>query len=97
MMYCQKNQNQRWNKMESSVAAHFVQEILTDVGRRWKINGVLTEPTASDVEQLVRNMLKDILDTNYDSIESGGILLKRDQGKIDLYVHLGEISEDISL
>lgn len=83
--------------MESSIAACLIQDILTDVGRRWKIDGRLAEPTIDDVERLVRNMFKDICGTDYDSIESGGILLKKDGDKIDVYVHLGELDEDISL
>lgn len=97
MMFYQKNQSQKWNEMESNLAAHLLQDILSNAGRKWKIDGVLIEPTVKDIEELVVKMLKDMNNTDYDSVESGGILLKRDQGKIDLYVHLGEISENSSI
>lgn len=76
---------------------NFVHEVLVRSGRQWKFDGKLREPTYEDVEEFVQGMFKDISEGDYDSIESGGILLKRDGDKIDLYVHLGEIDEDFSL
>lgn len=63
-------------------------------GRKWKIGGELVEPTPKDIEELIQAMVNDMRSEDYDSIESGGILIKNDRGKIDLYVHLGEIDED---
>lgn len=96
MMYYQKNLNQKWNKMEYDDLALFIHEVLIRAGHKWKINGVKMEPSIEDVEELIRSMLGDIDGTDYDSIESGGILLKRDGSKRDLYVHVGEVDEDFS-
>lgn len=81
--------------MEDEELALFVHEVLVRTGHQWKINGVKVEPSVEDVEEMILHLHKDI--RAYDSIESGGLLLKRDRGKIDLYVHLGEISEDSSI
>ncbi len=79
--------------MEYDELALFVHEVLIRTGHKWRINGVKTEPSIEDVEELIRSMLGDIDGTDYDSIESGGILLKRDGSKRDLYVHIGETDE----
>lgn len=83
--------------MEVTQVAHYIHDILNESGRRWKIDGKLAEPTLDDVERLVRLMCDDVHNLGYDSIESGGILIKKDGHKTDVYVHLGEIHEDISL
>lgn len=59
--------------------------------RQWRIDGQLTYPTFDDVGRLLAAMVKDIREQGYDSIESGGILVKRDGNKVDVYVHVGEI------
>lgn len=64
--------------------------------RKWKIDGNLIYPTFDDVDRLLVLMIKELKDQDYDSIESGGILIKRDRGKFDVYVHLGELNEDSS-
>jgi hypothetical protein len=83
--------------MEIAQAAHRIHDILIEIGRKWKIDGRLAEPTFDDVERLVGLMLKDIRNLNYDSIESGGILIRKDGHRTDIYVHLGELDEDTSL
>lgn len=80
--------------MEWDEQALFVHEFLTRAGHRWKINGVKIEPSIEDVEELIKKMRKDLESSDYDSIESGGILIKRDRDKLDVYVHLGELRED---
>lgn len=79
--------------MEWDEQALFVNEVLVRTGHRWKINGVKMQPSIEDVEELIRSMRKDISESDYDSIESGGILLKKDGDKIDVYVHIGELDE----
>lgn len=84
--------------MEIFQMSHYVEAIMKEhTGRKWKIDGRLAEPTPDDIEKLIDAMVKDIKKHGYDSIESGGILIKRDRDKIDLYVHIGELHEDISL
>lgn len=83
--------------MEAIQVAHYIHDILSESGRKWKIDGKLAEPTFDDVERLVRLMFDDVRNLGYDSIESGGILIKKDGHRIDVYVHLGELHEDISL
>lgn len=61
--------------------------------RQWKIDGRLVYPTFDDVDRLLTAMVKDVREQGYDSIESGGILVKRDGSKIDVYVHVGELNE----
>lgn len=61
--------------------------------RQWKIDGRLAQPTQDDVNRLIAAMVDDIRTMGYDSIESGGILVKRDGDLVDVYVHVGEISE----
>lgn len=65
--------------------------------RTWKIDGRLTQPTHEDVTRLVRAMIEDLNKQGYDSIESGGILVKHDGNMIDVYVHVGEFDEDSSI
>jgi len=79
--------------MEWDEQALFIHEVLVRSGHRWKINGVKTEPSIEDVEELIHHMRSDMFSTTYDSIESGGMLMKRDGDKIDVYVHLGELNE----
>lgn len=83
--------------MKALQAAHMIYNVFKVNGRRWKIDGELREPTVNDIEELVNNIFEDIGKTDYDSVESGGILIKRDGDNIDVYVHLGELHEDISL
>jgi hypothetical protein len=69
-------------------------DMLTKYARRtWKIDGRQAEPTRDDVNRLIEAMVKDIREQGYDSIESGGILVKRDGDWIDIYVHAGAYSE----
>lgn len=65
--------------------------------RKWKIDGDLVYPNFDDVQKLIEAMVNDIRTTSYDSIESGGILVKKDGDKIDVYVHIGELDEDSSV
>lgn len=84
--------------MEWDEQALFIHEILIRAGHKWKINGVKMEPSIEDVEELLRSMYSDIRNTTYDSIESGGILIKRDGSNTDVYVSVGELDEtDYSL
>jgi hypothetical protein len=62
--------------------------------RQWRIEGELIYPTFDDVQQLLTAMVDDLKKSDYDSIESGGILVKKDGYKIDVYVHMGELNED---
>lgn len=71
----------------------YIYTILSNQGRQWKIDGELTYPTFEDMEGLTLAMIKDVKETSYDSIESGGILVRKDGTKIDVFVHLGEIDE----
>lgn len=95
MMFYQKNRNRKWNKM--ALIDNIFTVISQFTSHKWKINGVLVYPSFDDVQQLVELMSCDIETSGYDSIESGGILIKKSGGKTDVYVHLGEISEDSSL
>lgn len=61
--------------------------------RTWKIDGRQSEPTRDDVNRLVAAMVEDMRTQGYDSIESGGILVKRDGDLIDIYVHAGVFDE----
>lgn len=62
-----------------------------NIHRQWKIDGRLAQPTQNDVSRLMAAMVSDVRSMGYDSIESGGILVKRDGNMIDVYVHVGEI------
>ena len=64
-----------------------------NTNRQWKIDGRLAQPTQDDVTRLIAAMVDDIRTMGYDSIESGGILVKRDGNLVDVYVHVGEINE----
>lgn len=64
-----------------------------NTNRQWKIDGRLAQPTQDDVNRLIAAMVDDIRKMGYDSIESGGILVKRDGNLIDVYVHVGELNE----
>lgn len=69
-------------------------DMLTRYAKRtWKIDGRQSEPTPDDVNRLVAAMVEDIRTQGYDSIESGGILVKRDGDWIDIYVHAGVFDE----
>jgi len=61
-------------------------------GRSWMIDGRLSRPTQDDVSRLLAAMLRDMHNQGYDLIESGGILVKRDGDRVDVYVHAGEIN-----
>lgn len=61
--------------------------------RQWRIDGRLAQPTHDDVQKLIAAMLNDVRTMGYDSIESGGILVKRDGNHVDVYLHVGELNE----
>jgi len=77
--------------MSVSDRAHKV--ISQTTNRQWKIDGRSAHPTQDDVNRMIAAMVNDIRMMGYDSIESGGILVKRDGTLVDVYVHVGELNE----
>lgn len=66
-------------------------EQILSTGRQWKIDGRMCQPTHDDVSRLLVVMLDDVRNLGYDSIESGGIMVRRDGHKLDIFVRLGEL------
>jgi hypothetical protein len=61
-------------------------------GWQWRIDGDKQRPTFEDVVKLVDNMMDTVRKTSGSiSIESGGILIKRTDGYIDVYLFAGGI------
>lgn len=59
---------------------------------RWRVNGHLQEPSEDDV----RRVLDRLRDAVYDGVDqtqagTGGILVKNDDGHLDVYLHIGEL------
>lgn len=94
-MFYLKSLNQNWSNMGISDDVFSVMSQHTN--RKWKIDGDLVYPNFDDVQRLIEAMANDIRTAGYDSIESGGILVKKDGDKIDVYVHIGELDEDSSV
>lgn len=67
-----------------------VYEQLLESDRVWQFDGFKALPTLEDVQLLVDNMIKNVRETPGSiSVESGGILVKRTDDYIDVYVHIG--------
>jgi hypothetical protein len=61
---------------------------------KWRVNGELIQPTADDVEELLTEMLKKVVDEGDVTIETGRVLIKRSGGRTDVYLHIGELEVD---
>lgn len=69
-----------------------VYEQLLESGQKWQFDGFKAHPALEDVALLVDKMIKDVRESDGSiSIESGGILVKRTDEYIDIYVHVGGI------
>ena len=59
-------------------------------GWRWRINGDLMPPTLDDVRKLLENNSSQVRKSPTSiSVEVGGVLIKRTDDYIDVYVHAG--------
>lgn len=66
--------------------------IIADI--RWRINGELVTPTVEDIDAMLNELTDVKHGTDYVSVESGKLLIKRSEGRTDLYVHISELEED---
>jgi hypothetical protein len=67
-----------------------VYESILETQRQWRFDGVLKRPTYEDVATLLDRMIEQVRKSPGSiSIESGGILVKRTDNMIDVYVHAG--------
>jgi hypothetical protein len=87
--------SQKWSKM--SIADDVFNVMSQHTDRKWKIDGRLSYPTFDDVDRLLNLIVQDVRKLGYDSIESGGIMVRKDGHKIDVYVHVGELNENSSI
>lgn len=61
----------------------------------WKIDSVYRTPTKDELARLLTAMYTDVRDSvGSISVESGRLLVKRTDGHVDVYVHVGEIKEN---
>ncbi len=69
-----------------------VYEQIIEMSRLWRFEDKLKIPTYEDVEILLDRMIEQVRKAPTPiSIESGGLLVKRTDDMIDVYVHAGEI------
>lgn len=61
-------------------------------GRKWSFDGQKAVPLYEDVKLLIDEMIKQVRNSSGSiSVESGGILVKRTDDYIDVYVHAGGV------
>lgn len=77
--------------MDLSKVIDSVYEQTVHANRQWLIDGRLCNPSFDDVSRIVTAMVDDVKRLGYDSIETGGILVRKDGEHIDFFVHIGEI------
>lgn len=74
---------------------NLIKTVLEDTNRTWKINGEYKVPETKHIEMMLdraRVALKK--EENNSSFESGGIIVTRDiNGHLDVYVHVGELTD----
>lgn len=59
---------------------------------RWKKNDELVFPSIEDIEEMIFRCVQTITEAEDDiSIEVGNLLIKRIDGKIDVYMYVGEV------
>lgn len=62
---------------------------------KWRIGGELRHPTANDIEKVLREA-KAALDNESGtevSLEIGRLIVRKEAGHYDVYVHFGELDE----
>lgn len=68
-----------------------IYERLLAAERKWKINGLFLIPSYADVEKVVNELVTQVRRSPTSiSVELGGILVKRSDDHIDIYVWAGE-------
>jgi len=59
---------------------------------KWRKNGELIFPSMEDIEEMIMSCIQAISESKDDiSIEVGSLLVKKNEGKIDVYMYVGEI------
>lgn len=77
--------------MDLSEVIDNVYQQVVQSNRQWLVDGRLCNPTHDDVARIVTVMVDDVKGLGYDSIETGGVLVRKDGNKIDFFVHIGEV------
>lgn len=78
--------------MDLDSIIHQVYEHAIASNWQWRFDKVLRRPSYEDVEEFVKRLIAEVQKSQQSiSIESGGLLVKRTDDYIDIYVHVGGI------
>ena len=59
---------------------------------RWKVDGKFVEPTEDDIGKVLDRLAEAVYDGEENTqAQTGGILVKKQDGHVDVYLHLGEL------
>ena len=79
-----------------SLTARDISAIFKDHEFKWSFTEGLKVPTEGDISEFMKNLNKTLDSRDATMIESGRILIKKDQdGHTDVYINVGEIKEII--
>lgn len=67
-----------------------LEELCEELGIAWKFDGVLKNPTAEDLRQAIDRLTKDLYD-DLDQAEMGGLIVQKNGGEFDVYLHVGAV------
>lgn len=74
--------------------AKSVYEVLSKHGQTWVIDGRVTAPTEDDVVRVFNKMIEDLSELEEPvSIQCGGIMLIKEDGKIAAYAYVGDVEQ----
>lgn len=69
--------------------------LLRKQGAEWKVGGELRSPTKDDVRRTLDRLYLAVYDGEEQTQAStGGILVKKEYGRIDVYTYIGELNDD---
>lgn len=60
---------------------------------KWRVDGRLQEPSEDDVRRVLDNLYQIVYDgDNGMQASTGGILVQKNEGHLDLFIHIGEFN-----
>lgn len=70
----------------------YIAQLFSVQERKWKIGGELKEPSRDDIAAVINKIIT-MTDDGL-QIELGGLLVKNEGGRKELYVYLGDVDEE---
>lgn len=81
--------------MNTKQLAFKIYEQLDSSNAKWSIGGELKKPTYQDVLKVLDRLCESVYDGEEGlEVQTGGIIVRKQYGCLDVYTHIGEIIND---